>query len=79
MVRLSSKSSSGSGSSSNGMMGTGVHGMLGTTILCKSDDTSYYCMFSKMLNSIIMFFVFVVILYAAYTYLMPMFSKKSRK
>lgn len=75
MARSKSMMASGGG----GMMGSGIHGMLGTTIVCKSDDTSYYCMFSKLLNSIMMFFMFAIILYMAYTYLMPMITKKSRK
>lgn len=79
MARSSSSSKSSFGQSSGGMMGTGVHGVLGTTILCKSDDTSYYCMFSKLLNSIIMFFVFAVILFTAYKVIMPLINKKSRK
>jgi hypothetical protein len=79
MARSKSRMASSMASGGGGMLGSGIHGMFGTTIVCKSDDTSYYCMFSKLLNSIMMFFMFAVILYIAYTYLLPMMSKKSRK
>ena len=73
------RSSSVSSRSSGGMMGSGVYGGLGTTILCKSDDTSYYCMFAKLMNSIMMFFVFSLILFLAYRFIMPLITKKSRR
>ena len=76
MARSSSVSSR---SSSGGMMGSGVYGGLGTTILCNSEDTSYYCMFAKLLNSIIMFFIFSLILFSAYRVIMPLITKKSRR
>ena len=65
--------------SSGGMMGSGVHGGLGAVILCKSDDMSYYCMFAKLLSSIIMFFLFALILGTAYRVIMPLITKKSRR
>ena len=41
---------SNSGNNNNGgIMGSGVFGMLGTTIHCQNSDNSYYCNFMKII------------------------------
>jgi len=39
------KPSSNTTTSNGGIMGSGVFGMFGTTIQCKSEDNSLYCSF----------------------------------
>lgn len=61
-----------------GIGGSGVYGGvgLGTVIQCKSEDTSFYCSFMKMANMIIMFFVVMMIIYVAFTFVSRFFSTK---
>jgi hypothetical protein len=39
-----------SGSSSGGIMNSGIYGFFGTTIQCQSNDGSMYCSIMKMFN-----------------------------
>jgi hypothetical protein len=55
-------------SSSGGIMGSGIFGMFGTVVQCKSDDTSYYCLLSKLVNIIIMVLFLLAILYFVYSF-----------
>ena len=60
-----------------GIMGTGIHGMFGTTVVCNSTDTSTYCTMTKFLNEMFMFltiafFVFLAIYVVYYVFLKPM-------
>lgn len=58
-------------SSSGGIMGSGIFGMFGTVVQCKSDDTSMYCSLAKIINVIMMLFViifFIYIIYLAFNY-----------
>lgn len=49
-----------------GMMGSGVFGMFGSSVQCKSDDNSYFCILSKIVNGLIMVLVLFTILYFVY-------------
>lgn len=37
-------------SGNGGIGGSGVFGMLGTTVQCKSEDNGPYCTFAKLMN-----------------------------
>ena len=52
---------------SNGIGGSGVHGLLGTTILCNSTDNSYYCSFMKFIQISFLIMIICAILYFAYS------------
>ena len=41
------------GGSNGGIGGSGVFGLFGSTVTCKSDDNSYYCWFVKFFNVLI--------------------------
>ena len=60
--RMSSSGSNG------GIMGSGIFGMFGTVVQCKSDDESYYCQLSKLVNTIIMVLFLVAIMYFIYLF-----------
>ena len=49
-----------------GIMGSGIFGMFGTTVQCKSDDKSLFCTLSKIVNVIIMIMFLIFILYLVY-------------
>ena len=55
--------------SSNGIGGSGVHGLLGTTILCNSTDNSYYCNFMKFIQVSFMIMIICAILYYVFIWL----------
>jgi hypothetical protein len=50
-----------------GILGSGIFGMFGTTIQCKSDDHSMYCNFMKFVNFIIMAAFILYIAYVVYS------------
>jgi membrane associated rhomboid family serine protease len=58
-----------------GILGSGIFGMFGTTIQCKSDDHSMYCNFMKLVNFIIMAALVLFIAYIVYSVLI---AKKRR-
>ena len=58
-----------------GILGSGIFGMFGTTIQCKSDDNTMYCNFMKFVNFIIMA---TFILFIAYTVYSLWMAKKRR-
>jgi hypothetical protein len=62
-----------------GIGGSGVFGFFGSTVTCKSDDTSYYCLFVKFFNVIIMLLALIAIFYFLYTVVGPMVFKRGRK
>jgi hypothetical protein len=52
--------------SNGGMMGSGIFGMVGSTVMCKAEDNSWFCSLSKLVSGLMMiiyllFFVFIVI------------------
>lgn len=66
--RRASSSSSSSGNN-GGIMGSGIYGMLGTTIHCQNSDNSYYCNFMKVMQVAIYLFIILFILYFVYSFL----------
>jgi len=71
------KPSSNTTTSNGGIMGSGVFGMFGTTIQCKSEDNSLYCSFMKIFNVLIVVIVISIILYTVYSLISS--SKGSRR
>jgi hypothetical protein len=55
--------------SSGGIGGSGLHGFIGTGVMCPSTDTSMYCSVVKMFNLLMMGLFFFYLLYLAYNYL----------
>lgn len=55
-----------------GIAGSGVFGLIGTTIRCDADDNSMYCNLMKLINAIIMILVLFYIGYIIYQLVMPM-------
>jgi tetrahydromethanopterin S-methyltransferase subunit D len=67
MAKGSGKGGSTTSTMNNGgIMGSGIFGMFGTTVQCKSDDTSAFCMLSKTVNVIIMIGFLLLVLYFIY-------------
>jgi uncharacterized membrane protein len=58
-VRLNNNNSPNNG----GIMGSGVFGMLGTTVRCDANDNSFFCSVSKLVNLIMMFFFLAMVFY----------------
>lgn len=61
-----------------GIMGSGIFGMFGTTIQCKSDDTSAFCTLSKIVNVITMVIFLILILYLIYMAFKYFFGNSSQ-
>lgn len=49
-----------------GIMGSGIFGMFGSTVMCKADDNSMFCTLTKLFNVIIMIGFLLFILYIIY-------------
>jgi tetrahydromethanopterin S-methyltransferase subunit D len=52
--------------SNGGIMGSGIFGMFGSTVVCNAQDTSTFCMLSKAVNVIIMIGFILLIIYFIY-------------
>jgi len=52
---------------SNGVMGSGIFGMLGTTIQCKDSDNSYYCNFMKLIQIVVYMSIILLIIFWIYS------------
>lgn len=63
-----------------GIAGSGIYGMFGTGIVCKSEDNSYYCNFVKFFNAFMMLLMFIFIVYFIYNFVIKpyFFSKRGR-
>jgi hypothetical protein len=61
-----------------GIMGSGIFGMFGSTVVCKSDDTSAFCMLSKIVNVITMVIFLILILYLIYMGFKYFFGNRSQ-
>lgn len=64
-----------------GIGGSGVHGFIGTSVICKSEDTSLYCNFMKFMTVIMNIIVLCVILFVLYEIAWPLMKRmiKGRK
>ena len=72
------RSSLGASNLSNGgVAGTGIFGMVGTTIRCDANDRSMYCNIMKFFNLLLVGFGVLVILYIIYTFV-SMYTRKSK-
>lgn len=58
-----------SSSSNGGIGGSGVFGLIGTTVHCQSTDNSAYCTLVKFVNALLMLMLLAWLLYLAYTFL----------
>lgn len=56
----------GGGIGSGGILNSGIFGMFGTVVQCKSDDTSMFCTLSKIVNGLMMILFLFLILYILY-------------
>ena len=66
--------------SNGGILGSGIYGMFGSHVFCKSTDDSMYCNIMKMFNILIVFIMTCVILYFVYYVLTNfVFSSKKRR
>ena len=72
MGKISSISSNSSGGN-GGVMGSGVYGMVGSTVLCKAEDNSFFCTLTKTVSGIFMF-LFLIIFLLAIVYFVMNFS-----
>ena len=59
------------GSSNGGIGGSGVFGLIGTTIRCDSKDDSYYCNFMKFVNVVIMLCFLAYVAYLVWPFIAP--------
>jgi hypothetical protein len=49
-----------------GMMGSGIFGMVGSTVHCDANSNSFYCSITKLVNLIMMFFILAIVIYLLY-------------
>lgn len=63
-------------SSGAGMLGSGIFGFLGTTIVCNASDTSLYCTIMKGVNILLLIIGIILILYFVYLYITNSMGKK---
>ncbi len=76
-IRLPANNNSGSSNGvaqGNGIMGSGVHGVVGSTVVCSASDTSMYCQLNKLVNSILMIALLCFIVWIVYSIF---FAKKN--
>jgi hypothetical protein len=67
------------GGGNGGIAGSGIFGIIGTTVHCKSEDNSIYCSIMKLLNMLIALVIFIVIIYYIYYFISSYkFTKKGR-
>jgi hypothetical protein len=67
MRSRSKKSTNANTMGNGGIAGSGIFGMLGTTIHCNSDDNSLYCNFMKFVNFILFAILLLFIAYIVYS------------
>lgn len=60
-----------------GIGGTGIFGLFGTTIHCKSTDESIYCNIMKFFNLLVVIISVLFIIYIVYNFV-SMFVKKRK-
>ncbi len=63
---------------SGGIGGSGIFGLFGTVVQCNSNDNSWYCMFSKFINVLIMLMILFFILSLVFDYLKGFSHKRMR-
>jgi len=68
--------SGGKSMSNGGIGGSGIFGIIGTTVQCPASDNSYYCNFMKLIQVIM---TISIILYVIYLFFPSMFNWKSKR
>ena len=58
------------GGSRGGIGGSGVFGLVGTSVQCDADSKSTYCQFAKLMNIIVWLIMLAFILYFAKEFLL---------
>jgi hypothetical protein len=71
-------SGGGFSGTNGGIMGSGVFGHFGSTVVCKAEDSSIYCQFVKIFNILIMFLMVIFVIYLVYTFYNLWFSSSRR-
>jgi hypothetical protein len=66
-------------SSSGGIGGSGIFGLVGSTVQCKAEDTSFFCQLSKLVATLMNIIILLAILYFAYTFAAPYLAKGFKK
>jgi hypothetical protein len=62
-LRLRSLSNNTAAIGGGGILNSGIFGMFGTVVQCKSDDTSMFCTLSKIVNGLMMILFLLLIFY----------------
>ena len=62
-----------------GIMGSGIFGMFGTTVVCDAKDTSMYCTFMKYFTFLLSSLMLLAILYFAYILITPYLFGKGKR
>jgi hypothetical protein len=78
MGKRRSLGSSSVGAAGNGIMGTGIHGVVGSVTTCSSTDQSFYCQLSRFYSSIVMIIGLLFIVYLIYIFVSQGLFKKKR-
>ena len=70
------------GGGNGGIGGSGIFGMVGSTVLCKSDDNSWYCSITKFITLFLQIVLFLFVVYfivsLAYPYVKSKIFGKGR-
>lgn len=67
-IKFSGKggSNTNTGSNNGGIMGSGIFGMVGSSVHCNANDTSLYCSLSKLVSGLMMLLFLFAIFYLIY-------------
>ena len=66
-IKLSGKGGANTNASNNGgIMGSGIFGMVGSSVHCNANDTSLYCSLSKLVSGLMMLLFLFAIIYLVY-------------
>ena len=79
MAKGGGRASSSSGGGAGGIGGSGIFGLVGSTVQCKAEDTSFFCQLSKLVATLMNIIILLAILYFAYTFAAPYLAKGFKK
>ena len=65
-VKIGGGNNDNTSGGNGGIMGSGIFGMFGSTVHCKSEDKSMYCTLNKLVNVIVMVFFLCIVVYLLY-------------
>jgi hypothetical protein len=66
--KRSSQGSTSINGGNGGILGSGIFGNIGTNIVCKAEDSGFYCGFMKFMNFLLMEILLLGLLYVAYIF-----------